>query len=198
LTHLGQNVLDRNSPIDWKRLERHDSIRELIGELIPGFERISDIGRSKKEFHIPDRSINSTKFPTPSGKAKFHAVAIPKLPAVGENEFRLMTIRSEGQFNTVVYEDEDLYRGQKRRDVILMNPADIARLGLQADQPVKIVSAVGEMRYQRVRPFDVRCGNVMMYCPESNVLIPRNVDPESKTPAFKNIPVTITAEPPAS
>lgn len=198
LTHLGQKVLDRNSPIDWKRLERHDSIRELIGELIPGFEGISDIGRSKKEFHIPDRHINSTKFPTASGKAKFHAVAIPKLPAVGENEFRLMTIRSEGQFNTVVYEDEDLYRGQKRRDVILMNPADIARLGLQADQPVKIVSAVGEMRYQRVRPFDVRCGNVMMYCPESNVLIPRSVDPESKTPAFKNIPVMITAEPPAA
>ncbi|MCA9095843.1 MAG: molybdopterin-dependent oxidoreductase, partial [Planctomycetaceae bacterium] len=70
LTHLGQKVLDRNSPIDWKRLERHDSIRELIGELIPGFEAISDIGRSKKEFHIPDRHINSTKFPTASGKAK--------------------------------------------------------------------------------------------------------------------------------
>ena len=33
-----------------------------------------------------------------------------------------MTVRSEGQFNTVVYEEEDLYRGQDRRDVILMNP----------------------------------------------------------------------------
>ncbi len=34
-----------------------------------------------------------------------------------------MTVRSEGQFNTVVYEDEDIYRGQDRRDVILLNPA---------------------------------------------------------------------------
>ena len=32
-----------------------------------------------------------------------------------------MTVRSEGQFNTVVYEEEDIYRGQERRDVILMN-----------------------------------------------------------------------------
>lgn len=194
LTHLGQKVLDPNSPIDWQNLERHDSIRELIGELIPGYEPIADIGRTKQEFHIGGRQIASTKFPTASGKAKFHAVSIPRLPASGENEFRLMTIRSEGQFNTVVYEDEDLYRGQTRRDVILMNPDDISRLGLQPDQPVKISSGTGEMRYQRVRPFDVRCGNVMMYCPEANVLIPRHVDPESKTPAFKNIPVTIVPE----
>ena len=27
-----------------------------------------------------------------------------------------MTLRSEGQFNTVVYEEEDRYRGQERRD----------------------------------------------------------------------------------
>ena len=47
-------------------------------------------------------------------------------------QLRLMTVRSEGQFNTVVYEEEDIYRGQERRDVILMNPADIERLGLRA------------------------------------------------------------------
>ena len=29
-----------------------------------------------------------------------------------------MTLRSEGQFNTVVYEDEDVYRGNERRDVV--------------------------------------------------------------------------------
>ena len=105
-----------------------------------------------------------------------------------------MTIRSEGQFNTVVYEEEDLYRGQDRRDMILMNPEDIARLGSSTDQPVRIRSAAGEMRYQLVRPFDIRPGNAMMYCPESNVLIPRAVDPESKTPAFKHIVVTVEAE----
>ena len=57
-----------------------------------------------------------------------------------------MTVRSEGQFNTVVYEEEDIYRGQDRRDVILMNPADIERLGLSRDQRVTVRSAAGEMR----------------------------------------------------
>ena len=37
----------------------------------------------------------------------------------------MMTVRSEGQFNTVVYEDADIYRNQDRRDVILMNEDDI-------------------------------------------------------------------------
>jgi len=32
--------------------------------------------------------------------------------------------------NTVVYEEEDLYRNQTRRDIVLMHPDDIARFGL--------------------------------------------------------------------
>ncbi len=105
-----------------------------------------------------------------------------------------MSIRSEGQFNTVVYEDEDLYRGQDRRDIILMSKQDITRLGFKVDQLVSVKSRTGEMRYQRVREFDIRPGNAMMYCPECNVLFSRAVDPQSKTPAFKNELVTVTAE----
>ena len=110
-------------------------------------------------------------------------------------QLRLMTMRSEGQFNSVVYDEEDLYRGQERRDVILMNAADIRQLGLQPEQRVRIKSETGEMRYILVREFDIRAGNVAMYYPESNVLIPSTVDPLSKTPAFKSIAVTIDAEP---
>src|SRR5262249_30318333 len=134
------------------------------------------------------------RFATPTGKAQFHVVPIPQRPALDGNQLQLMTIRSEGQFNTVVYEDYDLYRGQDRRDVILMHADDMGRLGLAVDQTVRVASATGEMRYQRVRPFDVRLGNAMMYCPEANILIPRDVDPESKTPAFKRIVISVTAE----
>jgi len=44
--------------------------------------------------------------------------------APGPGEFRLMPLRSERQFNTVVYENEDIYRGKERRDVVMMNEAD--------------------------------------------------------------------------
>ena len=194
LTTIGRLVLGEGGPVDWKELESHDAIRRLIAELIPGFEPIAEISATKKEFHIAGRQMDERKFPTPSGKAKFHAVPLPVAAPLGPNQFRMMTIRSEGQFNSVVYEEVDLYRNQDRRDIILLSQADINRLGWKTDQLVRIRSTVGEMRLQRVRPFDIRPGNAMMYTPEANVLIPRDVDPQSKTPGFKNILITVDPE----
>ena len=54
-----------------------------------------------------------------------------------------MTIRSEGQFNTVVYEDEDIYRGIDRRDVILLHPDDLAACGLSDGDRVTIHGPAG-------------------------------------------------------
>jgi len=34
-----------------------------------------------------------------------------------------------------------------------------------------------------------------MYYPEANVLVPTDVDPESKTPAFKAVAVTLVQQP---
>jgi anaerobic selenocysteine-containing dehydrogenase len=39
----------------------------------------------------------------------------------------------------------------------------------------------------RVAIVDVKPGNVAMYYPEANVLVPRRVDPDSGTPAFKSV-----------
>jgi hypothetical protein len=76
----------------------------------------------------------------------------------------------------------------------LMSKQDITRLELKVDQLVSFKSRTIEMRHQRVLEFDIRPGNAMMYCPECNVLFCRAVDPRSKTPAFKNELVTVTAE----
>ena len=40
-----------------------------------------------------------------------------------------------------------------------------------------------------VRVFDIARGSVMAYFPEANVLTGTDVDPRSKTPAFKSTPV---------
>ncbi len=194
LTMLGRLVLGQDGPIDWRELESHDAVRRLIADLIPGFEPVAEIGLTRKEFHITGRQFSKHSFPTPSGKARFHVIPLPAVVPAASSEFRLMTVRSEGQFNTVVYEDEDIYRGQDRRDVILLHPDDMKRLRLQSDQPVRVHSTTGEMRYQRARPFDIRPGNALMYCPEANCLVPRTVDPESRTPAFKSVLVTVTPE----
>lgn len=119
-------------------------------------------------------------------------MSVPAIPAQerAPGEIRLMTIRSEGQFNTVVYEEEDIYRHQERRDVILMNAADMCRLQVQEDQPVRVRSRVGEMCVL-AREFQIREGNAAMYYPEANVLVESAADAESRTPAFKSVRITI-------
>lgn len=179
-------------PIDFVALERHADIRRMIAQVIPGYEAIADVDTSKSEFHVAGRSVHEPRFATPTGRARLHAPASPP-PAAdrARGELALMTIRSEGQFNTVVYEDEDVYRGQERRDVILMNEGDMARLGLQADDRVTVRSRAGAMEGVLVRPFAIRAGNAAMYYPEANVLVPADTDAESKTPAFKSVAVRV-------
>jgi anaerobic selenocysteine-containing dehydrogenase len=174
-------------------MRAHQNVRCFIAQIIPGHEKIAEIDRTKQEFHIGGRILHAGKFPTPSGKARFKPLAIPALRGTGM-QLRLMTVRSEGQFNTVVYEEEDIYRGQDRRDVILLNPQDIARLGLREDQRVTVRSEAGEMHNILVRPYDLRAGNALMYYPEANRLVPTTVDPESKTPAFKSVVITVEPE----
>ena len=194
LAEIGRRIFPADNRLDWSKMESHAAVRELIADLIPGYEELKTIDTTKKEFHVPGRAWIDYKFPTPSGKAKFHSTELPASNLL-PGQLRLMTMRSEGQFNSVVYDEEDLYRGQERRDVILMNAADITRLGLHPEQRVRIRSEAGEMRYILVREFDIRAGNVAMYYPESNVLVPETVDPLSKTPAFKSVAVTVDAEP---
>src|SRR5262249_11499863 len=149
-------------------------------------EALATIDQTKREFQIPGRTFHTRLFSTPSSHARFAAIAIPEIER-SPDQLRMMTIRSEGQFNTVVYEEEDIYRGQDRRDVILMNSHDILKRGLSADQKVCVCSTAGVMRGVRVRPFDIRAGNAAMYYPEANVLVPTTTDPDSKTPAFKSV-----------
>lgn len=193
LAKIGQQALPAGGPVDFKELESHSALRKLIADLVPGYEEMMGLETQKREFYVKGRALEEYRFPTPSGRAKFHAPALPELPDA-DTTFRLMTVRSEGQFNSVVYDEEDLYRGQERRDVVLMNTDDMQRLGLNTDDQVSVKNSTGELRLQRVRPFDVRAGNVLMYYPEANVLVPRTVDPLSKTPGFKGAKVTIERE----
>jgi molybdopterin-dependent oxidoreductase alpha subunit len=191
IADLAQRVLGAGGPVDWHDMAHTSTIRRAIASIVPGLERIADIDRTKQEFSIPGRALDTPSFPTADGKA--HLV-VHDLPAAPEG-LVLMTIRSEGQFNTVVYEEEDLYRNQTRRDIVLIHPDDIRRFGLTAGGRCRIASAAGEMRGQIVSAFEeIRPGCVAMYYPESNVLVPKAADPLSRTPAYKSIAVTVAPD----
>lgn len=179
----------------WRELRDADRVRALIAKLVPDLEGIAEIAE-KGEFAIPGRRLTATSMPAENGQARLLAAPL-WLPAevYGRGSaawpLTLMTARSEGQFNTVVYEDHDYYRGQDRRDIILLNPDDIHRFGLKDDDEVEVRSPAGVMAKIKVRSFAIKAGNAMMYFPEANVLVPRWVDPVAKTPVFKRVPMRL-------
>jgi molybdopterin-dependent oxidoreductase alpha subunit len=178
-------------PVDFHSLRDHRAIRAAIAAVVPGFEAMGQIDDERREFHIRARTLHLPTFATASGKAHATVTPVPH-QALADGEFRLMTLRSEGQFNTVVYEDEDIYRGNERRDVVMMNEADAATLNLCRDQPVVVCNETGRMEVV-VRFAPLPRGNLAMYYPEANVLIPRRIDPASGTPVFKSTTARVTA-----
>jgi molybdopterin-dependent oxidoreductase alpha subunit len=191
IADLASRVLGDGGPVDWREMAHSTTIRRAIAAIVPGLEQLADIERTRREFSIPGRVIDRPAFPTADGKAQLFVHDLPAAP----ESLQLMTIRSEGQFNTVVYEEEDLYRNQTRRDIVLIHPADVRKFGLTAGGRCRIASTAGEMRGQLVAAYDqIRPGCVAMYYPESNVLVPTSADPLSRTPAYKSIAVTIAAD----
>ncbi len=194
IAEIGKRVVGEGRGVDWEAMAKTNSIRQWISQVIPGYGQVATIDETHQEFQIPGRTFHSPTFKTADGRAALNRYSIPNLMGTGPNELRLMTVRSEGQFNTVVYENTDIYRGQERRDVILMNPEDMKRFGLIDDQLVTVRSQTGFLSEILARSYpEIRTGNALMYYPEANVLVPRQVDPQSKTPIFKNIVVTIEA-----
>lgn len=139
---------------------------------------------------------------TPNGKANFKGYGVlranPDTPETEPEVLRLMTLRSDDQFNTTVYSLDDRFRGvYGTRRVLMMNRDDIARLGLAEGDSVDVSTAVDdghvrEVQGLRVTPYDIPHGCAGGYFPECNPLVPLAHHAErSKVPAAKAIPVRL-------
>ena len=192
VTRIAIKVLGKGD-VDFSPFLKHKNIRLAISEIVPGFEKLAEIDQSKQEFHITGRKIDKPKFETPSGKAHFR---IPRLTNWTERlwerkDLVLTSVRSEGQFNTIVYDEADRYRNQTHRNVLFMSKQDLRLKGMQAGELVDVESDVGKMTGLVLAEFDIKPGNVMTYFPEANVLVPQGNDPRSKTPSFKSVRVSV-------
>lgn len=185
LADLAQRMLP-DAPIDWAAYKQHRHIREAIAKTVPGMEPLADIDVAKQEFHIAGRLMHSPRFNTPDGKAHF---ATRPTPASHTAPLILTTVRSEGQFNTIIYERTDSYRGNADRHTVMLHADDIAAHDLTEGETANLVSAHGRMDGVTIKAFDLARGSVMAYYPEANVLTGTEVDPRSKTPSFKATPV---------
>ena len=186
---IAQQVLPP-SKIPWAEFTDHRVLRRAMAKIVPGYEQLADIDSTRREFTVGNRVYHEPHFSTPDGKARLTPIPIPH-ESRNLDEFSLVTIRSEGQFNTVVYEEQDIYRGQTRRDVVMINSHDAERLGFRENETVRVRSECGVMDNITLRLIDVSLGTAVMYYPESNRLVARRIDPDSGTPSFKNTPIQI-------
>lgn len=176
--------------VDFSVFKKHRHIREAIGDIIPGFEKLKAIDETKEEFQINGRTFHQPEFTTADKKAVFTTVQIPRTNE-SNGQFRMASIRSEGQFNTIIYEEHDSFRGMEHRWIVLMNEDDMEKLDIREGDSVTLKNDVGAMENVIAKSFGIPRGNIAAYYPESNVLIPNEFDERSKTPGFKKTMVTI-------
>ncbi len=192
LAELAKLILP-DSPIDFSEFGKHKEIRKAISEIIPGMEALTDIDVAKKEFHIQNRLMHKPRFDRPQGKAQFVTRPLPeeKKACAETGTYILTTIRSEGQFNSIIYENHDTYRGTETRWSVLMNRSDMSVAGVQTGDTVDVRSGQGVMEGVTVYEFDLPKGSMMAYYPEANILTATDVDEKSKTPSFKSTVVSV-------
>ena len=160
-----------------------DAIRAEIAELVPaysGIERLERLGDSV-QWGGPRLGADG-HFATPDGKAHFTAVRPADHEVLGHGAFVLSTRRGK-QFNSLVYAAKDPLTGAVR-DAVLLHAADARDLGVAQGSPVTIRSEHGEMA-ARAHLAPIRRGNVQVFFPEGNVLLPVGIrDAASGVPDY--------------
>ena len=210
LAGIADALLPFNPNIDWQAwVGDYGLIRDEIAAVFPAIfhdfnARMWTPGGFRRPLPAAQR-----QWKTPNGRANFKTPRSldedPDMHTTDPDVLRLMTMRSDDQFNTTVYSLDDRFRGVfGTRRVLLMNITDIGRLGFQEGDRVtattvardqdQVSRSVAELR---VTGYDIPEGCVAGYFPECNPLIPLWHHAEgSFVPAAKAIPVRLQASVP--
>jgi molybdopterin-dependent oxidoreductase alpha subunit len=198
---MAKTTLVPNSKVKWDEwVGDYGRVRDLIEATYPTL-----FGNFNRRLFTPGgfyrgNSARERQWKTKSGKAEFTTPQMMAATGVEDapGRYRLITLRSNDQFNTTIYGYSDRLRGiEGTRDVLLINPDEMRRLGLKKGQVVSLISDAGDDVHRevgglQVTPFALPDGCVGAYYPEANPLIPLWYhDQESGTPAGKAVPVRI-------
>jgi formate dehydrogenase major subunit len=198
ITRLARATLGDRFGIDWAGFEDdYDRIRDHIANVCTGCEDYNGRIRQEGGFVLAHGPRDSRTFPTDTGKAKFSVNTLRYLECP-PGRLLLQTVRAHDQFNTTIYSLNDRYRGVKQgRDVIFVNPLDIADLHLVDGQRVDVHSEFGDgvdrvVRGFRLVSYPTARGCAAAYFPEANPLVPLGATAEvSNTPVSKSTVIRI-------
>ncbi len=183
--------------VSWNHLvTNYDHIRDLIQQVIPGFDDYNKRLRQPGGFYLPNVARAGL---FKQGKANFSKIAVPE-NHLSEGEFMMMTIRSHDQFNTTIYGNDDRYRGIiNERRVVLMNPEDMKAMNLQTGAVVNLTShyqgVTREVHNFKIVPYTLPTKNIATYFPETNPLVPVDlIAKKSHTPCSKSVVVRLSVQ----
>ena len=198
---IAKATLAPNPNIDWDAwVADYALIRNAIAATYPeAFHDFNERMWTPGGFHRP-LPARHRQWKTKTGKANFITPAglAADIDRPDDRVLKLITLRSNDQFNTTIYGYNDRFRGiHGTRMVVLMNRDDMARLGVEEGDSVRLVTDAGDDKYRavsgfRVTPYNIPKGCCGAYYPECNALIPLWHHAErSKVPAAKSVPVRV-------
>jgi molybdopterin-dependent oxidoreductase alpha subunit len=163
--------------------ESGSAIRDEIARVVPSYAGVEGLRETGDQVQWGGERLcegpDGPQFATTDGKARFTPVRPPSPKP--SNGLRLSTRRGK-QFNTMVHAEIDPLTGAAR-DSVLISDSDADRLGLADGSPVLVRSDHGELR-ALVHRAPLRPGNVQVFYPEGNVLLPGGHRDRSGVPDY--------------
>jgi molybdopterin-dependent oxidoreductase alpha subunit len=198
---MAEETLGTKVGVPWAEYRTdYATIRRAISHVVPGCDAYDEKVDRPGGFVLPHPPRDSRTFPTETDKAIFTASPIEVID-IPDGHLLLQSIRSHDQFNTTIYGLDDRYRGiSNGRRVVLVNPADIAALGLRDRQMVDLVSTWTDDTERsvpsfRVVSYDTPRGCAAAYYPEVNPLVPLDSTAiGSNCPTSKSVVIRLEPE----
>ncbi|MDP9095174.1 MAG: molybdopterin-dependent oxidoreductase, partial [Pseudomonadota bacterium] len=207
VAEIAKATLGARSTVDWTAWRNdYALVRDEIAKTYPAiFHDFNARLWTPGGFHRP-LPARERKWETKSGKAEFLVPTSldedPDMPGGKEpGALRLMTLRSDSQFNTTIYNLDDRFRGVKgSRMVLFVCDEDMQAHGVSDGDVVALETICSDGIQRRVtgfsvKKYDIPKGCIGGYYPECNPLLPLwHYAEESKVPAAKSIPVRMVKQ----
>ncbi|MBS4173765.1 FdhF/YdeP family oxidoreductase [Bacillus sp. FJAT-49736] len=156
----------------WMNFTDSSQIREEIAIANPNYNGIQHLKKQGDVFQWGGAWLCEDGIcPTEDGRGHLIPIELPELRKP-EGHFYVTTRRGK-QFNSMIYNETDPFNNADRYDV-LMHEEDAKDLNIREGESIVIYNKHGYF-HGRARFAETRRGNILVYWPEGNVLIPKGV-----------------------
>lgn len=147
-------------------------IRDEIAKAVPAYNGIQNLKERGDFFQWGNAFLcEGGVCPTPDGKGQLLPISLPEFRKA-EGQFFVTTRRGK-QFNSMVYGNKDPFNAAERTD-ILMNQKDAGKMMIAEGDAIVVYNQNGTF-YGKAKYADVLAGNIQVYWPEGNSLMPKGV-----------------------